>query len=314
MVNVAVAGGSGGVGRAIIDGLKEQKKHDIVILSRKENPELAAEIGVKIVAIDYTDVASIQKTLEDLKINTIISALSIQSKEHGDAQLNLIRAAAAAPSVKRFTPSEFGILYEKKHAAIFPIAQFKLDAIDELKKTDLEYTLFSNGFFLDYLGQPKVQSYLSPLVIVIDFQHKVAGIPGKGTEPIAFTRTKDVGRFVAASIGLDKWPERSIIIGDKKSWNEILAIAEKVTGSKFKTTYDPVEKLQTFQVTELPSHVPVYPFFPKEALQGMLAIFGGWFAAGDFDLDVSQGKFLNKEFPEIKPTTVEQIITEGWGS
>lgn len=35
MVKVAVAGGSGGVGRAIIDALKEQKTHDFVILSRK---------------------------------------------------------------------------------------------------------------------------------------------------------------------------------------------------------------------------------------------------------------------------------------
>lgn len=35
MVKVAVAGGSGGVGRAIIDAFKQQKTHDFIILSRK---------------------------------------------------------------------------------------------------------------------------------------------------------------------------------------------------------------------------------------------------------------------------------------
>ena len=34
MVKVAVAGGTGGVGRAIVDALKEQTAHEFVILSR----------------------------------------------------------------------------------------------------------------------------------------------------------------------------------------------------------------------------------------------------------------------------------------
>ena len=37
-------------------------------------------------------------------------------------------------------------------------------------------------------------------------------------------------------------------------------------GTKFDVTYDSEETLKTFQVTELPSHPPVYPFFPKEQL------------------------------------------------
>ena len=35
MVKVAVAGGSGGVGRAIIEALKQQSTHEYIILSRK---------------------------------------------------------------------------------------------------------------------------------------------------------------------------------------------------------------------------------------------------------------------------------------
>ena len=66
------------------------------------------------IGIDYTNPSSAQKTLEDHQIHTVISALSIQLEEHSNAQIGLIRAAAAASSVKRFAPSEFGIPYEEK--------------------------------------------------------------------------------------------------------------------------------------------------------------------------------------------------------
>ena len=117
-----------------------------------------------------------------------------------------------------------------RHIASFPLVAFKVAAIAELKKTNLEYTLFSNGFFADYFGMPKVKSYLQPLVLVIDIGHKVAGIPGSGDTPVTFTTTGDVGKFVVASLGLEKWSERSSIVGDKKTFNEVLAIAEKATG------------------------------------------------------------------------------------
>ncbi|KIM97035.1 hypothetical protein OIDMADRAFT_169818 [Oidiodendron maius Zn] len=289
MVKVAVAGGSGG-----------------------DNPDLEAEVGARAIRMDYTDPSSGQKTLEDYQIHTVISALSVQSEEHSNAQIGLIRAAAAASSVKRFAPSEFGIPYEAKHAAAFPPVAFKSAAVDELKKTDLEYTLFTNGFFMDYLGLPKVKSYLAPVVTVLDIQHKVAGIPGSGKTPVVFTTTKDVGRFVVASLGLEKWSERSIIVGDRKTWNEVLASTEKATGTKFQTSYDSVEKLQRGQITELPSHVHSYPFFPKEALQGMFALFGYWFENGEFNFPVTQGVYLNEKFPEIVPTSIDKIITEAW--
>jgi len=70
--------------------------------------------------------------------------------------------------------------------------------------------------------------------------------------------------------------------------------------------------LQKGEITELPSHVHVYPFFPKPALQGMLALFGIWFESGEFDFSTSEGTFLNERFPDIKPTSLEKVITEGW--
>tara|TARA_R110002060_G_scaffold23770_6_gene32356 strand:- start:121 stop:258 length:138 start_codon:yes stop_codon:yes gene_type:complete len=44
----------------------------------------------------------------------------------------------------------------------------------------------------------------------------------------------------------------------------------------------------------------------------MLALFGIWFESGEFDFSTSEGTFLNERFPDIKPTSLEKVITEGW--
>ncbi|OCK80326.1 NAD(P)-binding protein [Lepidopterella palustris CBS 459.81] len=305
MVVVGIAGGTGGLGRAIVDVLKAQGKHTIKVLSRKATSELEQKLGVSIATVDYTDATSLARTLEQNDIHTVISTLATAEAE---PQLNLIRAADMSAVTKRFAPSEFGILYTARHAKMFPIASNKLLAVEELKKTSLEYTLFSNGFFLDYFGMPSVKSYLQPLTIVVDLANNVAAIPGDGNTPVVFTHTFDVANFVAASLDLENWPERSIIIGDKVTWNKFVETAEAVKGTKFDVTYDSVETLKTGKVTELPSHVPVYPFFPKEQLQGLLSIFGLWFEDGTFNLDAE--KSLNKIFPEIQTKKVEDILKE----
>jgi hypothetical protein len=89
----------------------------------------------------------------------------------------------------------------------------------------------SNGFFLDYYGIPKVKSYLQPFVFAVDMANNTAAIPGSGDTPVVFTHTFDMAKFVAALVGQADWPERSIIVGDKKTWNEVVAIAEEVKGS-----------------------------------------------------------------------------------
>jgi hypothetical protein len=83
-------------------------------------------------------------------------------------------------------------------------------------------------------------------------------------------------------------------------------------GAKFDVKYDSEDKLKTFQVTELPAHPPVYPFFPKEHLQFVLAVFGLWTAAGDFNLPDTD--ILNKRFPEIQPLSFSELLHKAWHS
>lgn len=98
---------------------------------------------------------------------------------------------------------------------------------------DLEWTLFYNGYFMDYFGMPKLPSYLNPFVIFMDIPGNMAAIPGDGNTPVTFTHTSDVGRFVAASLDLEKWDRVSAIIGDKMTINEAVKLAEEAKGKLY---------------------------------------------------------------------------------
>jgi hypothetical protein len=115
---------------------------------------------------------------------------------------------------------------------------------------------------------------------------------------------------VAAYVQRSTWEKEAYIIGGKVTWNEFIAIAEEAKGTKFTVRTDSIEKLSKGEITELPSHLAIYPFFPKAMLQGFFAAFGIFFEKGLFDLNPAHT--LNEEFPEIKARTVKEIIDAAW--
>ncbi|KAK4061637.1 uncharacterized protein Triagg1_10179 [Trichoderma aggressivum f. europaeum] len=315
MVKVAVAGGTGGLGRAIVGELANSD-HETIVLTREHNINHTMIAGATLVAIDYTNVEAIVRTLNDHQIHTVISSIVIKSLEQSEAQINLIRAAEATPSVKRFTPSEFGTprLDASIKAGAVISTSYKDASIAELEKTHLEYTLFSHGVFMDYYGMPKCQSYLTPWVFAIDIAHKVAGIPGSGNVPAVYTYSGDVAKFVVAATGLPDgtWHKHSIMIGDRRTLNEVLGTAESIRG-RFKVQYDTMQKLQQGEITELPSHTRLYSQTAKELLQRRFAGFGIGMETGAFDFNIpANGVLLNDLFPNIQVKSVEDIIIEGW--
>ncbi|KAL3475970.1 NAD(P)-binding protein [Aspergillus californicus] len=310
MATIAVAGGTGRLGRAIVEALRDTTDHSILILARSVNDELSKTLNVPIIPVDYSDVESLSKILEEKNIDTVISTAPIFDPSGSQSQLNLIEAAIKSPNTRRFIPSEYGIIQTEAHAATFPPLQGKLDAVEKLRTSGLQYTLVSAGFFMDFYGLPKVKSYLEQFVFAVDVAHNVAAIPGSGDARAVWTHSFDIAKYVAALTNEETWPERSIIIGDTLSCNELLAMAEDVKGAKFDVKHDSVEKLNTFTITELPGHPPLYPFFPKEQLQYFLAVFSLWVAAGDFDLPDTDT--LNKRFPDIKPRSMKELLRQAW--
>lgn len=101
----------------------------------------------------------------------------------------------------------------------------------ELRGTELEWTRFHNGYFLDYYGPPSsLKSYMTRVAWAVDVASKKAGIPVTGDEPMTFTYTFDVAKFAVAALDLPKWDELTYCYGDKLTWNEFLGLAEEARG------------------------------------------------------------------------------------
>jgi nucleoside-diphosphate-sugar epimerase len=114
-----------------------------------------------------------------------------------------------------------------------------------LYKTSLKVTQIANGAFMDYFGQPNIPSRLRPNQWAVDVPSRRAAIPGTGNEIISLTYSKDFARFVARLIDDDDWPKFSNISGSETCLDEIVAIAEKVTGTSLN-----LEELEWLIVTQ----------------------------------------------------------------
>lgn len=111
---VAVAGGSRGMGLAIVHELKKfPSLYTVKILSRKADAALSEELGVKMVTVDYLNVDDITKVLEAEGVHTLISNVFI-SDGVTPSQHNLIRAAEASTVTKRFVPNTFDVPYDEE--------------------------------------------------------------------------------------------------------------------------------------------------------------------------------------------------------
>lgn len=234
--------------------------------------------------------------------------------------------------MKRFVPSEWGVDYshDDEHLPLpTPWKALKREAIAELKKhPNLEYTSVYNGFFMDYFGVPHAPSHMLPEIPFIDIQAGKAAIPGTGDEnKVALTYTKDVAKFVRRAVeSTEPWPEKSVIVGDSVTLNEILQAAEKargillcslriaslqltVAGIKFEVVHDSLEDLRAGRITEIPAYVPIYKVLPKDFFLGMMAAFGVAMVTGVFDLGDDT---LNKKYPDVKPVKTDEFITKYW--
>ncbi|KAH8664582.1 hypothetical protein BX600DRAFT_301799 [Xylariales sp. PMI_506] len=310
MAVIAVAGGTGNVGRTIVEAILATGKHEVKILARKPNPEAEAELGVPIIVVDYANHEALIKTLEANAIHTVISTISMMPTSGQPFEPELIRAADASKTTRRMISSDWGVPVKPEYSESLPSVGTRLTARAALEATtDLEHTVFHTGFFLDYWGaESSITSHMPPLVMVVDLAHGAASIPGSGDVPVVFTHTRDIARFVVASLDLEAgtWDPVTTVVGDRLTWNEFVALVEEVRGIKMNVTYDSVEKLKSGQVTELPNQIASYQFIPKEYLQGSLAAFGLWFEAGAFDLKPE--KLFNDQFPEIVTTKVRDIL------
>ncbi|KAI9150457.1 Oxidoreductase BOA1 [Paramyrothecium foliicola] len=239
---IAVAGGTGDVGRTIVEQLVSSGKHEIFILARKQNSSTVP--GAEVLVVDYNDTDGTANILENKRIDTVISTLPGVA---ADSQLQLIAAADKASTTKRFIPSEFASYVPPDATDDFTAAARQAAAA--LNKTGLQVTRFAIGIFMDYYGVPNVPTHLRAFVWGIDIQNRRAAIPGTGDEVWATTHSRDLARFIERLLEDEDWPEISLVSGSDVTFNQILALAKQYTGDDFEVTYDSYEKLSQGHAT-----------------------------------------------------------------
>ncbi|TVY63137.1 Oxidoreductase BOA1 [Fusarium oxysporum f. sp. cubense] len=289
---VAVAGGSRGLGRAIVEAILADNKYHVFILSRQTSEEGEKEIGARFLQVDYSDIDNIKTLLEHHKIDTVISALS--AKAIGLYEVNLA-VASEKSTVTTSSPLPFG----PPKAAV----------MDFLKTTDLEYSAWYTGFFIDYYVSPPLKSPLDHWTVFIDITNRTAALPGSGDVPVAMSYTMDVAKFVAGSLSLSKWERETLIYNDKLTMNQYVQVIEEVRGEKIQVTYDSLDLLKSGKITELPSHPPMYEFVSKDVIQSFLAAFGILFETGEFDL--REGYRIQDGLPSLKLQNFRDLLTQG---
>ncbi|KAI4253184.1 MAG: hypothetical protein LQ352_003835 [Teloschistes flavicans] len=243
------------------------------------------------------------------------------------AQDNLIRASAQSSTVKRFIPSEWGIdwsadddgictglsISNDRHLPV-PWKLLKtrsLDLLAQYPPITLEYTSFHNGYFMDYFGMPHYQSYMTPETPFVDIDARKAAIPGSGDDPVVWTLTKDLAKFVRKMVeSSEAWPKVSRVAGDVVTINETTRVAQDARGTRFEISHDSLEDLRAGKVSEIPAYVALYDVFPKEMLLEMMAGLGVGMITGLFDF--AGEDLLNENFPDVRTVRMQDFIREHW--
>lgn len=83
---------------------------------------------------------------------------------------------------------------------------------------------------MDYWGMPHVKTHLQPYTFGIDMASGTATIPGDGNDVICMTYTYDMAKYLVKALGLEEWPEFSVIVGDEITYNQLLDMAENIRG------------------------------------------------------------------------------------
>lgn len=213
----------GNVGAVLLDTLLNESSFKITVLSR-QGSQSTFPSGVQVIHADYDSQDSLKKAFEgqDVVVSLVASAvLKDQSK--------LIDAAIAA-GVQRFIPSEFGSdTVDPRNRALVSISNVKYDITKYLKSNEskISWTSIITGPFFDWCLRVGFHGF--------DLKNKTATLYDNGTTRFSTTNLHTVALAVVKSLEKPELTKNQYVYvaGFQTSQKEILAIAEKVTDTKW---------------------------------------------------------------------------------
>ncbi|KAK7428036.1 hypothetical protein QQZ08_005468 [Neonectria magnoliae] len=322
---VAVAGGLGDLGRLITEALYETGKYEVYVMSRKTPKDfpirtspLTGKKYLPLIQTDYSSESEVAQLLEKHNVHTVICTFALDFQAASDSQVSLIRAADQASTVKRFIPSEFNVDYDLGDDVLpYQDKRFHAAGRRVLEKTELEFAYIYPGMFLDYFGMPNITTHLRELFVVIDPPNGVAYVPGDGEAKLAMSFTKDVAKYTALALELEKWPRVMTTVSSTMTLNDIIALTEKNLGRKLNVTYQSIPALLKHESMTLPGNIAVAGQFPGglEQITALTADLEASIALGAYDFEKLPehlnlvDHFAGKTEP---PTTIENILEMAW--
>ncbi|CAG9938621.1 unnamed protein product [Clonostachys rosea f. rosea IK726] len=316
MVNIAIAGGAGNVGREIIDALVAANKHEILILSRKEAPATPISPGVKWAQVSYDNVDELTRVLEG--IDTMLSFIA-EPYNPGSAKPSIQRIlidASVKAGVRRFAPSEWAT----SHFDGMHWYSFKNDTrnyLAELNKDKkvIEYSLFIPGLFTNYLTFPfRSSKHVELFEMPIDFyRRRILTLEGHEDDTITLTTTQDMAKVVARAVDYEgEWPVFGGIVGSNITISQLIALGEKIRGpfEVEKLSLDDL-KAGAVKASWLPKVThPAIPVEQRESAAGalltgvLLGIHNGCWKATN--------NAWNELLPDIELSRPEDWLVDAW--
>ncbi|KAF1326156.1 Isoflavone reductase p3, partial [Globisporangium splendens] len=268
--------GAGSLGSHIINELLKTNV-SVKVLTRDDTKPAFAEYkenGATVVKVDYSNEDELKKAFSGVEVVVSALALSVLS-----IQVEIAKVAKAA-GVQLFVPAEYGIYVTESFTFHKKVVQ------DALKELQLPYTVFYTGFFARDHG-----------FLGFDYANGRIRVVGSGDVPFSLTARPDIARFVAHALTTAEpsdlaWAKIPIE-GDRKTFLEIAAIAEKKLGKKFEIEYVDLEETRKNINTDFVA------FFTT-------VIADGNAVAGSAE-DVKAA--INKFYPDWNPSPIDKFIT-----
>ena len=297
---VTVFSATGTVGIACVEELIRQERFDVCVLARKSGQQEKSTTGlltgadakqkqyadwqargVEVKWVDATYHGELIPALEGT--NYLVSCVPYNAAE---SQYPLIWAAKEA-GVERFVPSEFGAIYEFEQFWQTPnshraMARQKAFIRRVIELAGLDFTIVAAGLWPEYY-------MLEPVAVM-----------GDGDVPVAWSTGIDVGRIIPHLLAHPASRNAICPVAATAycSWNDMLAVMEKVMGRKVERFYPDAKYWKTAYDRSEPGsvmHILLAIGIALTDTPAGMSLFGNW----------------NKTFiPEFKGTPLDEVVRD----